>query len=236
MKSERRHELQKNTLDAELMKLKGFYQKHGTKISWGLVIVAAVVLAVVLWNRRTDQKRADVQYQYEQVQRLTNQPGANREEVIAQLTELTQQSTVPWVAADAAFALGQLYAIESLTAPTEETKKQAIESARAEYARVIEQFDDFPVAVAGAQLGLGKIEEGLGNFEAARKHYQAVLDMPSLDGYPVKSLAQEALQQVNSMGSTAKLATTLPAWLEEQRKAEKEKAAAAAKEPTQAGS
>lgn len=224
MKSERRHELQQNTLGAEFTKLRSFYQKHGTKISWGLVIVAAVVLAVVLWTRREDRQRADVQYQYEQVQRLSTQPDADREEVIARLTELTEQDTVPWVAADAAFALGQLHAVEALTAPTEKARKQALQAAQADYNRVIESFDKFPVAVAGAQIGLGKLEEGQGNLDAARTRYQTVLDMPHLDGYPVRTLAQEALQQLNTLGTSARLATTLPAWLEAQRKAELEKA------------
>lgn len=224
MKSQRRHELQKNTLDAEITRLRTFYQKHGSKLSWGLVIVAAIVLGVVFWNRRAERQRADVQYQYDQVQRLSVQPNVNREEIVTRLRALSEQDTVLWVSADAAFTLGRMHAIEALTAPSLEARGKALQAARADYNRVIDAFDDHPVAVAGAQLGLGKLEEGQGNFDAARKRYQIVLDMPGLDGYPVKTLAQEALRQLNTLGTSVRLATTLPAWLDAQHKADAAKA------------
>jgi predicted negative regulator of RcsB-dependent stress response len=223
MKSQRRHELQKNTLDSELTKLKRFYRNHGTKLSWGLVVVAAIILAAVLWNRRAEQKRADVQYQYEQVRRLAMQPGVNREEILSHLRALTEQDTVPWVAADAALSLGRLHAVEALTAPSSEARDAALQAARAAYTRVIDSFDEHPVIVAGAQLGLGKIEEGQGNFEAARKHYQTVQDMPNLEGYPVQTLAAQALRELDGLSISVRLATSVPPWLEAQRKAEAEK-------------
>lgn len=233
MKSQRRHELQKNTLDAELTRLKSLYRKHGTKLSWGLVIAAAVVLALVFWNRRVEQRQADVQYQYDQVQQFSAQPGTNREDILNRLRELSLQDDVEWVAADASLALGRMYAVQSLIAPTAEERRRAADAARSAYTRVVETFDTFPVPVAGAQLGLGKLEEGRGDVEAARKRYQLVLEMKPLDGYPVKTLAEDALRRLHDMGAPVRLATTLPAWLEAKRKAEAEKAKDAAAPTTE---
>ncbi|MBN1942987.1 MAG: tetratricopeptide repeat protein [Phycisphaerae bacterium] len=233
MKSQRRHELLQNTLDSEIAKLKEFFRRYGSKLSWGLLIVAVIVFGVVLWNRRAEQKRAEVQYQYDQVRSLAVQKDANRDEILTRLRALSEQDSVPWVAADAALTLGRVYAVEALTAPTGKTRKLALDAAQTSYQRVIDAFDDYPVAVAGAQLGLGKLEETQDQLEAARKRYQLVLDMPGLDGYPVKTLAQEALHQLDSLeGKPIRLATTLPAWLEAQRKAETD----ATPEKTEGGS
>ncbi|MBN1554737.1 MAG: hypothetical protein JXA11_08325 [Phycisphaerae bacterium] len=222
MKSERRHELHQNTLREELTKLRSFFQKYGSKLSWGLLILAVIALGVVLWNRRTARNRADVQYQYDQVNRLSIQPDVNRQEIYTRLRELSNQDTVEWVAADASLALGQMYAVEALTATTTEARDKARQSAETEYRRILDSFGDHPVTVAGAQLGLGKLAEGQGDFDAARKRYQIVLSMSGLDGYPVKTFAQEAMNQLNTLGTPVRLATTLPAWLEAKRKAQSE--------------
>lgn len=223
MKSERRHELLQNTLDAEIARLRVFFQKYGSKISWGLLLAAVVVLAGVLWHRRLEQRKAQVQYQFEQVLRLSVLPDVNRQEILERLRTLSQQDDVPWVAASASLAMGRWNAMEAVVAPTSEARAAALEAARADYQRVLDTFDDRPVIVAGAQIGLGKIAEAEGKYDDARRYYQAVLDMPNLEGYPVRNMAQESLNQLAAMESPVRLATTQPAWMETPNQTDREK-------------
>ncbi len=58
MKSKHRHELQTNELSKILAELKPWWDRHGTTVSWGLVVVLAVALGVLLWVRSTKASRA----------------------------------------------------------------------------------------------------------------------------------------------------------------------------------
>ncbi len=220
MKSTRRHELQQNTLDTELAWVAGFFRRHGTKLAYGLLAIAILALGFLLWTRRVEKKQAEVQGQYDRLLARLRQPHAKQDELLGELHSLGEQDTIPWIAADATLTLARLYAARVLSAATPESRQEALQRARTTYRRVIDTFPEAPAPVAAARVGLGKLAEDQGDFAAARRYYQSVLDLPGLAGYPVRTLARQALNHLAAMGPPARLATTLPAWREEKNNAQ----------------
>jgi predicted negative regulator of RcsB-dependent stress response len=221
MKSERRHELQQNSLAEELGQIQGFLQKHGTKLSWGLLIVAAVVLGVVMLNRRSQSQQVDTQMRYDQLKRQAIFiDEKNSPELIAGFTGLAGQDTVRWIAADSLLELGRIHANTALQAEEPAEVDSALARALQSYQQVLGRFEDLPAMAAAARVGLGKIAEGQGQLDKAREHYQAVVDSPQMEGYPVYYHARDALATLNGYQNPVALATTQPAWMQEQIAAE----------------
>jgi hypothetical protein len=209
MKSERRHELQHNTLDTELARGVQFFRDHGTRILWGVLIVAFVALAVVFFVRRS--RTAAVQ----QAQVLYNSiyvlsmPGGDLGEA-GPLLELAETSDGR-EAALAAVAAGDYYAqllLNRISGAIEGPQREAADSARNWYTRAIDSYSGQDEAVAKAHLGLARLEETLGNPQAAREHYQAIVDQQiQLEGQPTLLFAQLALQSEQALeGFQARMA------------------------------
>ena len=175
MKSTRRHELQHNVLDAELAKIVGFFKKHGTKLSWGVLVLALVALGWVWWTRKADTQKEQVQNQYSRLSQLAASSEIYDKEVINGFRSLSEQDTVRWVAADSLLKLGRIHATIALMGNEKTQRDEAILQARKCYQRVVGDFGDFPSFVAAAHVGLGKLAEGQGDFETARKCYKTVL-------------------------------------------------------------
>ena len=218
MKSTRRHELQHNALDAELAKIVGFFKKHGTKLSWGVLVLALVALGWVWWTRKATAQRVEVQNRYTRLTQLTASSETYDQELINGFKSLSEQDTVRWVAADSLLKLGRIYATLALLGNEKSQRDEAIPQARKYYQRVIDGFGDFPPFVAAAHVGLGKLAEGQGDFESARGSYKTVLDMPALTGYPVLQQARQASSQLGTFQTPVRLATTMPAWVRDEIK------------------
>ena len=226
MKSIRRHELQHNVLDAELAKIVGFFKKHGTKLSWAVLILALIALGWVWWTRKADAQKMQVQNQYNRLTQLVASSETYDEELINGFKSLSEQDTVRWVAADSLLKLGRIYATLALLANEKTRQDEAIPQARKYYQRVINGFGDFPPFVAAANVGLGKLAEGKGDFETARGCYKTVLDMPGLAGYPILQQAREAAWQLGTFQTPVRLATTMPAWARAELKKRQEEESA----------
>ncbi len=223
MKSTRRHELQHNVLDTELGKVIAFFKKHGTKLSWAVLILVLISLGWVWWNRKAAAQRVEVQNQYDRLTRLAASSGTSDKEVISGLQSLSEQDTVRWIAADSLLQLGRIYATSVLLTDKKQQRDDAFARGCKYYQRVIDGFGDFPPFVAAAHIGLGKLAEGRGDFETARKCYKTVLDMPGLGGYPVLEQGRQAAAQLGTFNTTVHLATTMPAWARAEEKERQKK-------------
>lgn len=226
MKSERRHELQHNSLADELGQIRTFLQKHGTRISWALLLVAAAVLGWVLLNRRTESQHVELQMRYDQLKRQASFiEESNVEELVSGFTGLAEQGSVDWIAADSLLELGRIHATRALQAAEQVEVDAALARARQSYQQVIGRFDDLPVMKAAARVGLGKVAESQGKLDEARTLYQAVLDEAQLEGYPVFSHARQALATLNTyQEQSIALASNRPAWMVEEIAAENQPA------------
>ncbi len=212
MKAERRHDLQQNSLDAELSKGLVFLRKYANKILTVILVIAVIFAGWVYLDRRANANQAEVQNTYDQLKRRGMMAQPDVDELIRGYTSLSEQESVKWIAADSLLELGLIYSEKSLQAGDDKDRSLALEQATRYFDRVIAKFGDLPVMVAGARMGLGKLAEGKGDFQKAREMYKAVIDTEALAGYPVLDQARQAEAALANLNDKIVLATASPAW------------------------
>ncbi len=210
MKSQRRHELQQNTLDAELHKIAAWLKKYGTHLATGILAVAVIILLIVWWTRSAHTASARAQNDFLQAMRLDD------DEQIEALRTLADQSDNDRIAAMAAVRLGDAYARRMVGNRTAAERQEFAGQARQWYRRALEDHADLPEAAAQAHLGLAALAEADRDIDKARAEYQAVVNMDAAQGYPARALAQIRLQGLDGLASPVTLAsedwgTTAPA-------------------------
>ncbi len=211
MKSTRRHELQHNTLDAELAKLIGFFKKWGTHLAWSLLIGALVALVAVYAYKRKASRQYEMQAEYERL--VTDvDPDLKPDDRLAALIALEDREGDNTIAALACIEVGNEYASRVLIGSTGESEdsESPADLAREHYRKAIELFGEEYSVLGKAWFGLGKLEESLGNYDAARDAYMKIGQITQLRGYPVAKIAEVALQQLEVIKDPVKMATTAP--------------------------
>ena len=184
MKSERRHELQHNTLDAELGKTVEFFRRHLNTILWAIVIFCAVLIGGNYLRRQA--KAREFEHRIAFVELMRN-PELLPDERIEQLRELADQDRDLVVAIDSLFMMANLQiesALLQLISPAE-----AAERAAANYREVIDRFEDHPIQVANAYIGLAMLAENDRDFEKAAEFYRQALSVEGAAGSPATVLA-----------------------------------------------
>lgn len=214
MKSQRRHELQHNTLDAELHRMVSFFKTHGTKVAWGILLIAAVILAIVGYRRYSERNLIDIQNRYNQVLFALSQPGGEDQQILQELHDLAGQDTVEWVAVDAALRIGTIYAEKAIQADSDDQQTEYRQEAIRQFERVIEAFADSPVAVGRAKVALARLHEQE-DPDKAQEYYQSVESNEALNGYPVQLVARQSLMAFRQGRESIHLARNVPQWLSE---------------------
>ena len=211
MKSQRRHELQQNVLDAELAKIVQFFRKHGTRIAWGALVAALIALgAVWAWNKHK-QGIAEAHLQYARLQQQLASPDARQENVAAGFLELSATSSEDQIAAESAVCAGDAYARLAIVETRDADRRAGwLEQATNAYKRAVTEVPDEKVSVAKAHYGLAKIAETRGDFETARMHYNAVLAMTDLKGEPVARLCEQSRNRLEEISEPVRMASTKP--------------------------
>lgn len=212
MKSKRRHELQQSEMVREFGKLRRFFHKYGNHIAWG-VLIAAVIFAIAFYAHRSKQRKQD-----QLLARLSRAQtaGLAQAEHINELKELTAQQDNLRVAAQAGVMLGDAFFLQYVVGDDEEsdfplTRDEALPQAEDAYRRVIDSYGRFPRQVSRARYGLAKVLETQQRFDDARRQYQAILEMPGLEGDPIVTLAGEDIAAMDNLDQPVKLAQTQPA-------------------------
>ena len=224
MKSERRHELEHNVLDAEISKTIGFFKKHLNRILTVILIVLLVIVGWMFWDRRKSKKAWEDQNQYDQLYIQINLDKADpavTSKLINGFLALSKDSSSREIAANSLLQIATLSSLQGLSVNQPDEQKKAYDQAESYYRQVINQCGEFPFIVAGAKVGLGKLAETRNNIPEARKLYQSTIDMPGIDGYPVKKLAEKALMQIEEFDGNVKLARELPEWAQAEEAAKK---------------
>jgi len=209
MKAQRRHDLRQNVLDAELGKLVGFFRRRGTYILWGVVGAALVLMVAWYAHGQSVKNTASIQSQYDEMVMLQTSPGSE-DQVVKGLTELSEQTKIPWIAADACVRLGDVYARAALASSSQSDSIELVNRAVASYRKAIDGFPRDKTAAARGHLGLGQLAESLRNFQEARSQYAAVAERKDLAGYPVAALAEGKLRNLAALEKPVDMATTLP--------------------------
>jgi hypothetical protein len=209
MKSQRRHELQQNVLNAELARSVEFFKKWKTVIMWTVVLALMVVLAVLYTVRHYQSKRLEAQAQYD---RLIRNPQGGAEEFVHEMSTLAAGDDRT-LAALANLQLGEHYLRRFLLASAASGGEQnaLAEQATAYYRRVIADFKDQRVALGWAHIGLAHLAESRHDPSEAAKEYQAVLSMTDLAGQPVVLQADQGSRNLEFIKTPVRMATTTSA-------------------------
>ena len=197
-------------LDAELGRIVGFFKRHGTRISWAILIAALVALVAVYVSRRMRRRHFDLRQDFAV---LVLQPDTNidPQERVSRLEALAKQDDDKHVGAMAQVALGDTYAGRAIFAQGGADRKSLTDNAADCYRQVITRFPGELLAVAKVRIGLARLAENRGDFEAAKAEYEAVRQMPELQGQPVLLAAARGLREAKALTQPVRMVASLPA-------------------------
>ncbi|MDP6633596.1 MAG: hypothetical protein QGG42_01700 [Phycisphaerae bacterium] len=208
MKTERRHELKHNSLDAELVKIVDYFKKHGRGISLAiLVLVAAISVGwVVIRNRAAAVSVPRQDYDLFKASDVSTAEG--RVKALTGFEGLADQTGNMGVAALACVEAGDICVRQQAAG---DLVSGALDRAKKHYQRVVSEFSDFPVAAGRAYLGLARLAEGKNEFTAAREHYQQVIALGDKTSQLALTVAENSLKTIGDLERPIRLATTRPA-------------------------
>ncbi len=198
MKAEERHELQQNDLASWVYTLPYLLKQYG---SYVLLVAACCVLSYQLWNYYQTKQEIALQSAWNEVNDADSPSTINPP---AKLRSVIEKFDVRPVQAEAYLQLGKFYH-DSVLAGNPEAgykgvkikKDAALEQAEAAFKKVISEYTDLPLAAAQAYLQLGAVEESKGDWDAAKRDYQKLIDKAG--PYAGTAFASEAQFRLDSL-------------------------------------
>jgi tetratricopeptide (TPR) repeat protein len=141
-------------------------------------------------------------------------PNVTPEDKVSLLEGVGQQTDNKLLASEALIALGNEYArravvMDRMSDPAR--WQELMDTASSYYEKAMAQHPDRPLAQAESRLGLASLAEDMGDLDAAKEHYEAVLALKGLDGYPVVKQAEDGLGNLDWLAEPVRMASTAPA-------------------------
>ncbi len=205
MKAERRHELQHNSLDAELGKTVKFFKDHSSKIVVGVTLVVFVIAAGIFAMHKYETARVEPRIAFDKV--MSNLASdTDKKKTLSQLEVLSRQTGNPDVAAMSLLEIGRIHTDRYVTDPL--NCEGDLKEARDAYTKVAD--GDSPTFAARGKLGLGTLAECEGNLDLARKQYQSVIDMKGTVSVGALDAATENLAVLDKIREPVVLSTVQP--------------------------
>jgi hypothetical protein len=208
MKTERRHELQHNSLDTEMGKILGYLKTNVKGISLAILTLVAVITVgmTVIRNRAAAVSGPRQDYDGLKTQNVDTAEG--RKAALTGFEELASQTGNMRVAAMACVEVGDISVRQKFAG---DYVTGALDTAEKYYQRVISDFSDVPEAAGRAYLGLARLAEGKGDFAAAKGFYQKVVDLGSQTSPLATEAARDGLASLGDLKKSVRLATSRPA-------------------------
>ena len=210
MKATRRHELKENVLAHELVKLKSGLSKYGSWIFVAVLLVGIAVVVVVQLRARTERQRAA---EKADLNRLTGaDPDLAAEERLAGLMRLAAEAKDPVVGAQAGVTAGNNYLTRYNVASDRSSKESRgfLDQAKSAFQLVLDRRGDQELFAAQAHFGLGSLAETLGDFAAAKGHYETAAGMVDETEQVAKN-ARAQIEKLPTLATSVPFATTRPA-------------------------
>jgi hypothetical protein len=171
MKTERRHELQKNVLAERLGKVIQRILPYSTVLAWGTLIACLALLVASIWHYYRSSQTAGAWQEYINALASTDRKTALQDLVANRPTEavgIWSQLAL----ADADLGTGSQLVYENRE-EAEHTIKDAIES----YKEVLDAAPRSTFLKQRAEFGCAQGHEMLGELSAARKRYERVIEL-----------------------------------------------------------
>jgi hypothetical protein len=201
MKAERRHQLQTNALAHSIAGLGDRFRQYGGKVFLALVIILLVVFLIRLRARNAADNRRlaleAVQTARQEIEALETvyfQMGESDtihkrvrdlvDDAKDKLEQINGQTDDRAILAEAQVARGDLFWHVANLPPSFAAanagydRESALKEAEEAYQSVLNELTDQPLAATTARFGLAAIAQNRGDFDAARKQYQSIIDAP----------------------------------------------------------
>jgi large-conductance mechanosensitive channel len=202
MKATERHELKKSEMEKMMEKAQDFFQKHGTKVFGAIIVI--IVLFTAIWYVNNSAKVAR-QQALEQI--LAIQSGRSTDAKPEDLRAIAEETSDDKVAALAWKLYGDGLYNQTLTDEKAKVKELLMQAEQA-YNKVISDYSDETLTVAGAKLGLGAVYEDQAKWNQAAQVYQQVSNDNNLKNTGMQEIAKGKLAELASVEKSAK--TPLP--------------------------
>jgi tetratricopeptide (TPR) repeat protein len=213
MKSQRRHELQQNTLSVELSQVGQWVRNNGTRLALGALVVALLVLVGTYIYR--SYRDAAIERTYLLYTWLSGSEPAELDD--ARKQELAQEDGLEGVMAT--YLLGR----DRMTASFQEMFKgdsdpekvrQLRDEAQDYFQATLDQAGDHPVLAAQARYSLTVIYEDRGEYVKALEQCKALQQMDQVSsGYWMYQWArdkEDALERAMDQARTARMVPSTP--------------------------
>ena len=197
MKSERRHELQHNTLDAELGKTVQFFRRHTSTLLWAVVIFCAVLIGGNMVRKRMAARKFEQRIALAQVMNGLDARTLGPADAIQQLEDLAEQDRDEMVAIQSLVMIALLQTDHWLQLDL--TPAEAAELAEDRYRQVIKRFPNHPIQVANAYIALALLAENARDFDKAAEHYRSALAVEGAGGSPAMMLAMDYSESLSQL-------------------------------------
>ena len=224
MKSERKHELQTNSLAASIAKLPGFWERYGTKLLIAVILVA--LIGVFIYNQSVSRREAHANAQQSLVTiqeaisslqglspwataqdpdgRFNNFKTATAE-ISTQLDGIVATDD-PAILSQALLLRGDFnWAVATYPELPAATTRPALAlpadrsvslaDAEESYSNALSQYGDNPMVRVRANFGLAAIAEEKRDWATAAKHYQQIIDDKTAAD-AIRTLATENLDSL----------------------------------------
>jgi len=200
MRSEERHKLKTNELADSLVGLRDWVKNNASQVVGGIMIIAAVIIAVQWWfNSRAQgvQRHAvNLQQQLLSVERLQSNAasqaqdpddkentillttGYNIDAETAAMGQLAKKGNKNGLGATALLAQADAFRSELMfsTEPLDDAAREDILTQASKlYEKAFTEAPNSAYAVGYGHLGLGLVAEDRGDMDAARKQYETIL-------------------------------------------------------------
>jgi hypothetical protein len=214
MKAEERHELQQNDLKSWLQY--GFPVWIKQNGSYVLLAIALIILGFQLWNYMERNRQAKVQSAINELVSLAEPSTENR---IFKLQNIVDQNDSKPIRAIALRDLGNAYLLTVATGKSDDPlntapvdKEDALRRAEEAFTRIVNEFSDQKLALGGAKMGLAVIAENRGDWDGAKKQYEAIADDKGpFANTPFAKEAAERIKNLDKSKNAPRLATLTPA-------------------------
>jgi hypothetical protein len=190
MKATRRQELKHNELADQLQQVYAYVQEKSQLITVVLVAVVVALAAAWYWRVSAQARRAEG---WQTMLILLSTSKQQDQQVLDRMEQVATSYSDSQLKATAWAQLGKRLTDEAVVAESPQTAREYVQKAETAFQAVLSQTPDQAYAVAIAQLGLGGIAADRGDFDAAKRYYEAVGNDERLKGTPFPGQASAAL-------------------------------------------
>lgn len=213
MKSQRRHELQQNTLSVELSQVGQWVRRNGTKLALAALVVALLVLVGTYIYR--SYRDAAIERTYLLYTWLSGSEPAELDD--ARKQELAQEDGLEGVLATYLLGRDRMAAsFNEMFKPDSDAEKvrQLRDEAQEYFQATLNQAEDHPVLAAQARYSLTVIYEDRGQYDKALEQCKALRSMDQVsNGFWMHQWArdkEEALEQAMDLSRSARMVPVTP--------------------------